>query len=131
MSCQGFDDKVDDLKLKLNDLMGLPLTTVLALDPISAESQETCPLEECVTTATVSHPEILEARAEVEKAEAAVRLATTDIWVPDDAELMLRNRQLPLSEIVAAMGFADQSHLTRHFHRLTGVAPSLIRWNAR
>jgi len=26
---------------------------------------------------------ILEARAEVEKAEAAVRLAKTDIWVPD------------------------------------------------
>jgi AraC family transcriptional regulator len=47
------------------------------------------------------------------------------------AELMLRNTQLPLSEIAAAMGFADQSHLTRHFHHLTGVAPSLIRWNAR
>ena len=44
--------------------------------------------------------------------------------------LMLRNTQLPLSEIAAAMGFADQSHLTRHFHRLTGVAPSLLRWNA-
>jgi AraC-like DNA-binding protein len=32
------------------------------------------------------------------------------------AELMLRNTQFPLSEIAAAMGFADQSHLTRHFH---------------
>jgi outer membrane protein TolC len=72
-----------DLKLKLDDLMGLPLTTVLDLDPVSAESQDTCPLQECVTTATTSHPEILEARAEVEKAEAAVRLAKTDIWVPD------------------------------------------------
>jgi len=61
----------------------LPLTTVLDLDPVSAESQETCPLEECITTATASHPEILEARAEVEKADAAVRLAKTDIWVPD------------------------------------------------
>ncbi len=77
------DLQLDDLKLKLNDLMGLPLTTVLDLDPIVTESQETCPLEECVTTATPSHPEILEARAEVEKAEAAVRLAKTDIWVPD------------------------------------------------
>jgi len=77
------DFQLDDLKLKLNDLMGLPLTTVLDLDPVSVESQETCPLEECVTTATASHPEILEARAEVEKAEAAVRLAKTDIWVPD------------------------------------------------
>src|ERR1700674_2650866 len=74
------DLQLDDLKLKLNDLMGLPLTTVMDLDPVSVESQETCPLEECVTTATASHPEILEARAEVEKAEGAVRLAKTDIW---------------------------------------------------
>src|ERR1700730_13010719 len=77
------DLQMADLKLKLDDLIGLPLTTILDLDPVSAESQETCPLEECVTTATASHPEILEARAEVEKAQAAVRLAKTDIWVPD------------------------------------------------
>ena len=77
------DLQLEDLKLKLNDLIGLPLTTVLDLDPMVTESQETCPLEECVTTAMASHPEILETRAEVEKAEAAVRLAKTDIWVPD------------------------------------------------
>ena len=77
------DLQLADLKLKLDELMGLPLTTALDLDPVSAESEETCPLEECVTTATAAHPEILEARAEVEKAEAAVRLAKTDIWVPD------------------------------------------------
>lgn len=77
------DLQLADLKLKLNDLTGLPLTTVLELDPVSAESLETCPLEECVATATASHPEILEARAEVEKAQAAVRLAKTDIWMPD------------------------------------------------
>ncbi len=77
------DLQLADLKLKLDDLIGLPLTTVLDLDPVSPESQEACPLEECVTTATASHPEIREARAEVEKAEAAVRLAKTDIWVPD------------------------------------------------
>jgi outer membrane protein TolC len=77
------DLQLVDLKLKLNDLTGLPLTTVLDLDPTVAESQETCPLEECVTRATASHPEIREARAEVEEAEAAVRLAKTDIWVPD------------------------------------------------
>jgi outer membrane protein TolC len=77
------DFQLEDLKLKLDDLMGLPLTTVLDLDPVSEESPETCPLAECVTTATASHPEILEAHAEVEKAEAAVRLARTDIWLPD------------------------------------------------
>jgi outer membrane protein TolC len=77
------DLQLTDLQLNLNDLMGLPLTTALDLDPMVTESLETCPLEECVATATASHPEILEARAEVEKAEAAVRLAKTDIWVPD------------------------------------------------
>jgi outer membrane protein TolC len=77
------DLQLTDLKLKLDDLIGLPLTTVLDLDPVSAESLETCPLQQCITTATAAHPEILEARAEVEKAEAAVRLAKTDIWVPD------------------------------------------------
>jgi outer membrane protein TolC len=77
------DLQLADLNLKLDDLIGLPLTTVLDLDPVSAEFQETCPLQECVTTAIAAHPEILEARAEVEKAEAALRLAKTDIWVPD------------------------------------------------
>jgi outer membrane protein TolC len=77
------DLQLADLRLKLNDLMGMPLTTVLDLDPLIAESQETCPVEECVTKAMSSHPEILEARAEVAKAEAAVSLAKTDIWLPD------------------------------------------------
>jgi outer membrane protein TolC len=77
------DLQLSDLKLKLNDLMGLPLTTAVDLDPTVAESQETCRREECVKAALASHPEIREARAEVEKAEAAVRLAKTDIWVPD------------------------------------------------
>jgi outer membrane protein TolC len=75
--------QLEDLKLKLNDLMGLPLNTVLDLDSTVPAFQEPCSREECVKAATDSHPEILEARAEVEKAEAAVRLAKTDIWVPD------------------------------------------------
>ena len=77
------DLQLTDLKLKLNDLMGLPLATALDLDPGIAEFQETRSREECVKAATESHPEIREARAEVEKAEAAIRLAKTDIWVPD------------------------------------------------
>ena len=72
-----------DLQLKLNDLTGLPLNTALDLDPSVGEVQESCPREECVVTAKNSHPEIQAARAEVEKAVAAVRLAKTDIWVPD------------------------------------------------
>jgi outer membrane protein TolC len=77
------DLQLSDLKLKLNDLMGLPLTTGLDLDPTVSEFQEACSHEECVKAALGSHPEIRKARAEVEKAEAAIRLARTDIWVPD------------------------------------------------
>jgi outer membrane protein TolC len=77
------DLQLSDLKLKLNDLMGLPLTTGLDLDPAVPEFQQICSREECLKAALDSHPEIREARAEVEKAEAAIRLAKTDIWVPD------------------------------------------------
>jgi outer membrane protein len=77
------DLQLSDLKLKLNDLIGLPLTTGLDLDPTVSEFPEACSREECVKAALSSHPEIRKARAEVEKAEAAIRLAKTDIWVPD------------------------------------------------
>jgi outer membrane protein TolC len=79
------DLQLSDLKLKLNDLMGLPLNTAIDLDPLVSAEQDTCPREECVTTAKNANPEILAARAEVEKAVAAVRLAKTDIWLPDVA----------------------------------------------
>ena len=77
------DLQLSDLNLKLNDLIGLPLTTRLDLNSAIAEFQPTCLREECVRAATASHPEILAASAEVEKAHAAARLAKTDIWVPD------------------------------------------------
>jgi outer membrane protein TolC len=77
------DLQLSDLNLKLNDLIGLPLNTALELDPTVAEFQPACVREECVRAASASHPEILAARAEVEKVQAAARLAKTDIWVPD------------------------------------------------
>jgi len=46
-------------------------------------------------------------------------------------ERMLRETRLPLAEIAAATGFADQSHLARHFRRRNGMAPSLARWRDR
>jgi outer membrane protein TolC len=77
------DLQLSDLGLKLNDLIGLPLTTRLDLDSAIAHFHETCSREECVAAATASHPEIGAARAEMEEAEAAVHLAKTDMWVPD------------------------------------------------
>jgi len=77
------DFQLTDLKLKLNDLIGLPLNTALNLDPAVTELEATCRREQCLTNAEASHPEILAARAQVQEAEAGVRLAKTDIWVPD------------------------------------------------
>ena len=74
-----------DLQMQLNDVIGLPLTTPLLLDPnVSAISgpSERCEREACVREALDSHPEIAEARAQVEKAAAAVRLAKYE-FVPD------------------------------------------------
>jgi outer membrane protein TolC len=77
------DIQLSDLKLQLNDVMGLPLRTALDLDASTAEVQPACARETCVAEALASHPEIIEARNEVEKANAAVRLAKRDVYVPD------------------------------------------------
>ena len=74
-----------DLQMQLNDAIGLPLTMPLVLDPnvspISGSS-ERCERDACVRAALESHPDIAEARAQVEKAESAVRLAKYE-FIPD------------------------------------------------
>ena len=47
------------------------------------------------------------------------------------AERMLRETKLPLSQIAAATGFSDQSHLARHFRRRRGMSPRRARWEER
>jgi AraC-like DNA-binding protein len=49
----------------------------------------------------------------------------------EHVERLLHETQLPLSQIAQAVGFSDQSHLARHFRRLTGMPPSLARWKER
>jgi AraC family transcriptional regulator len=43
------------------------------------------------------------------------------------ARAMLENSELPLTQIAIEAGFADQSHLTRTFKRLTGMTPGQYR----
>jgi AraC family transcriptional regulator len=43
------------------------------------------------------------------------------------AQLLLRNHRLSISEIALATGFAHQSHLARHMHRILGHTPSAVR----
>jgi outer membrane protein TolC len=73
---------LSDLTMKLNDAIGLPLTTKLGLEAGVKQVRETCGREECLRVAQESHPEIAEARAEVEKASAGVRLAKRQ-YLPD------------------------------------------------
>jgi AraC-like DNA-binding protein len=49
----------------------------------------------------------------------------------EHVERLLRDTRLPLAQIAQAVGFSDQSHLARHFRRVTGQPPSLARWKAR
>jgi outer membrane protein TolC len=77
------DLDLSDLKLQLNDAIGLPLTTPLDLDPNAEQIQAGCKREGCVQLALAAHPEILQARDEVEKAAAGVHLGKIDIGVPD------------------------------------------------
>ncbi len=74
--------QVADLTMQLDDAIGLPLTTPLALDATVREVGDTCEREECLRVALESHPEMAEARGEIEKASAAVRLAKRQ-YVPD------------------------------------------------
>jgi outer membrane protein TolC len=74
--------QLSDLRLKFNDIVGLSLKTVVALDPDVPASAESCQREQCIKFALDSQPEITEARAEVEKASAGVRAAKRE-YIPD------------------------------------------------
>jgi AraC family transcriptional regulator len=43
------------------------------------------------------------------------------------AQFLLRNHRLSIAEIAVATGFAHQSHLARHMHRILGYTPSAVR----
>lgn len=46
------------------------------------------------------------------------------------AQLLLRNQRFSIAEIAVATGFAHQSHLARHMHRILGYTPSSLRRRA-
>ena len=74
--------QLSDLTMQLDDVTGLPLTTQLELDPSVPGVHDTCEREECIKLALQSHPEIVAAREELRKANAAEQLAKAD-YVPD------------------------------------------------
>ncbi len=74
--------QLSDLHIEFNDAVGLPLDAAVTLDPTVNVLPESCAREECIKLALESHPEVVEVRATVEKAESAVRLARYE-YVPD------------------------------------------------
>ena len=74
--------QISDLRMQFNDVIGLPLKTPVSLDPDVASPPDACSREQCASLAMQSHPEVAEARAMVDKAEAAIRAAKYD-YVPD------------------------------------------------
>jgi AraC family transcriptional regulator len=43
------------------------------------------------------------------------------------AQELIASTDLPLIDIAAETGFADQSHFSRRFHQMTGVSPRTYR----
>jgi outer membrane protein TolC len=74
--------QLSDLTMQLDDAIGLRLDTQLTLQADVPQVGEICEREACLKAAMDSHPEIVEARAEIKKASAAVRLAKRE-YIPD------------------------------------------------
>jgi AraC-like DNA-binding protein len=69
-----------------------------------------------------------------------LRVFRSEVGLPPHAYLTyVRVRQaqrllladLPIADVAAQTGFADQSHLTRHFKRIVGVPPGHYRQNRK
>ena len=73
---------IADYTTELNDLLGLPLDTVLDLDPAVPVKLDQRPREEYVQIAWSTHPEILAAEEVVRKARAGV-IAAKSAYIPD------------------------------------------------
>lgn len=71
-----------DLRVQFNDVLGLPIQSEVVLDPSVPEPSATSSREESIKLALDSNPRIAEAKAEVEKAAAGVRVAKRD-YLPD------------------------------------------------
>ena len=49
----------------------------------------------------------------------------------EHAKQLLLTKKVPLHEVALSCGFADQSHLARHFRRITGVTPGVLQHERR
>jgi len=74
--------QLEDLRMQFNDSVGLPLQSEIALDPDVPAPGEARTQDECLKLALDSNPDIAEAKAELDKADAGVREAKRE-YIPD------------------------------------------------
>jgi outer membrane protein TolC len=76
------DLQLSDLRMQFNDVIGLPINSEVVLDPDVPVPAASSTREEYVKLALDSNPEIAQAKAEVDKANAGVRAAKRE-YIPD------------------------------------------------
>ena len=74
--------QLSDLRMQFNDIVGLPIKSEVVLDPDVPTPAANFPREDYLRLALDSNPKISGARAEVDKASAAVRAAKRE-YIPD------------------------------------------------
>ena len=76
------ENQISDVTSELNDLLGLPLDTMLDLTEIKDERSAPQPLDQYLQEALYSNPELRAAKDNIEKANHAVS-AARDEYIPD------------------------------------------------
>jgi outer membrane protein TolC len=116
--------QIHDLTISLNDLMGLPLNTDLALDAdASAVSMSVPSREECIRIAQQHSPEIQAAKQGVEKAKAGLS-AAKDAYIPNITGLARYSYQSGVPFLVhnfGTFGFALSYDLFDGGRRVAGI----------
>jgi outer membrane protein TolC len=119
--------QIHDLTLNLNDLLGLPLNTELALDADTSAMAFTVPSrEECIRIAQENSPEIRSAKQTVIKAKAGLA-AAKDAYIPDITGLARYSYQSGIPFLVhnfGTFGFSFTWEVFDGGHRIAAIKDS-------
>ncbi len=99
---------------------GVRHPVIRARDHLRRRFQETVTLDELAEVARLSRYHLLRSFA----AHVGVPPHVYQIRLRIERAMALLRSGLPASTVAGLAGFADQSHLTRHFRRLLGVTPA-------
>jgi outer membrane protein TolC len=95
--------QIHDLTISIDDLLGLPLNTNLALEAENSAPAPVLSREECIRIAQDKSPEILAAKQSVEKAKAGLAAAKEE-YIPDVTALARYSYQSGIPFLVHNFG---------------------------